>query len=212
MSMSDYLQIALQLNYSVSVLVGLWIAARWLPDVRALLARLGAGSFVSNRVGQVIIWVALGVLFGGPLSDLLGVLGAAAQFVLGPSAGFMSTVWGTAPFTVFSAFSTLMTLAVYVAVVWTGYRLWPEETAAEGAASNPLALEEWFVLLAAASLVNRFVQAIVLGIIWLPVPSSAERGMLASVGFSGGWLLGLAIVVVVLGVLLNSLQRQQSTS
>ena len=67
------------------------------------------------------------------------------------------------------------------------------------------------VLLAVASLVNRFVLAVVQSIIWLPIPNSVEMGRLSSVGFFGAWLIGLAVLAVILLVLLNSLRKSQPT-
>lgn len=213
MSPSDYLRLGLQLNAPISMLVGLWIAARWLSDLKTWLAQIGALSFISNRAGQLILWVALGVLFGSPVADWVGVLGTGVELLLFRAAnmGSMSTVWGTESFAVYSQIAILMILVVYALVVWVGYRLWPEAVEDEGAVNTSLGLEEWFVLFAAASLVNRFVQSVIQSLIWLPVPNSIEMGRLSSVGFFGAWLLGLAILAAVLLVLLNSLRRHQST-
>ena len=205
----DFLNLATQLMLPLCMILGLGIAARWRADVNAWLEQIGAGSFASNRAGQLIVWIALGVLFGDPLADLLGTLAVVIRLWLGPAAniGSMSTVWGTESFAVYSVIGVLMTLVVYVLVVGVGYRLWPAAANGQGEANTTLALEEWFVLFAAADLVNRFVRGIIQSLIWLPVPNSVEMGRLSSVGFLGAWLLGLVVVAVILLVLLNSIRK-----
>lgn len=212
MSPKDLFILAGQLAVPLAMILGLWIAARWLPDVTTWLSRSGAESFVSRRAGQLIVWIGLGVIFGSPLADWLGLVGVAAQLLLGPAVntGMMSTVWGQIPFWLYSEINILMTLVIYALVLWVGYRLWPEAGEGEGDGNTSLALEEWFVLLAAGSLVNRFVQSIVLSIIWLPLSNAAEMGRLLPVGYLGAWLLGLAIVAVVLLVLLNRLRKTET--
>ncbi len=102
-----------------------------------------------------------------------------------------------------------MTLVIYVLVVWTGYRLWPVVAEGKCAENATLVVEEWFVLLAAASLVNRFVESIVLSLIWLPVPNSVEMGRLSTVGIYGALLFGLAIVGAILLMLLALIRRRR---
>lgn len=212
MSATDFLSLAYQVASPLVMLLGLWIAARWLPDVKGWLSGIGAGSIATNPAGQLIVWIVLGELFANPLADWIGMLITIIQVGLGPAGnmGTMSTVWGQGSFAVYSDVSVLMTLAIYVLVVWAGYRLWPEATEEEDGVKTGLALEEWFILLAAASLVNRFVDSIVMRLIWLPVPNAVDTGRLSSVGLVGAWLLGLAILAAILLVLLNILRRSQS--
>jgi magnesium-transporting ATPase (P-type) len=215
MSAFQALMLASQLAVPLALIPGLWIAVRWRVDVNAWLSGIGT-PVATSRVGQLIVWIGLGVLFANPFMDLLAALFSVLQLFVRPAGepGTMSTVWGQGSFLVYSGISTLMTLAIYALVVWVGYRLWPEaETEDEGVMTkNPLAVEEWFVLLAVASLVNRFVLAVVQSIIWLPVPSSVDMGRLSSVGFFGAWLIGLAVLAVILLVLFNSVRKHQSTS
>jgi hypothetical protein len=213
MSPLDVLMLASQLVSPLAMILGLWIAARWRANVIAWITEIGAHSVTSSRAGQLVVWIVLGMLFANPIVDLLGTLTTVIQLALGPagSMGTMSTVWGHESFKVYSGITILQTIVVYVLVVWVGYRLWPEATGDEGEENTSLALEEWFVLLAIASLANRFLQSIILSIIWLPVPNSVDMGRLSSVGFFGAWLLGLALVAVILAVLLNSLRKSQLT-
>ena len=208
------LMLASQLTVPLALIPGLWIAVRWLPDVNAWLSGIGI-PLATSRMGQLMVWIGLGVLFANPLMDFLGALFSVLQLFVRPAGdpGTMSTVWGQGSFSVYSGISTLMTLVIYVLVVWVGFRLWPEaEMEEEGVTTtNSLATEEWFVLLAVASLVNRFVLAVVQSIIWLPIPNSVEMGRLSSVGFFGAWLIGLAVLAVILLVLLNSLRKRQPT-
>ncbi len=213
MSPFNLLMLASQLIIPLAVIPGLWIAARWLPDVNAGLSRIGV-PIERSRVEQLIVWIGLGVLFANPVMDLLEAVFSGLQLFVRPAGdpGTMSTVWGQGSFSVYSGISTLMTVVIYVLVVWVGYRLWPEaETQDEEVTTkNPLALEEWFVLFAIASLVNGFGLRIVQSIIWLPVPNSVDMGRLSSVGFFGAWLIGLAVLAVILLVMLNRLRPHQA--
>ena len=214
MSPFEMLMLASQLTVPLTLIPGLWIAVRWLPDVNAWLSGIGI-PLATSRMGQLMVWIGLGVLFANPLMDFLGALFSVLQLFVRPAGdpGTMSTVWGQGSFSVYSGISTIMTLVIYVLVVWVGYRLWPEaETEEEGVTTNnSLSLEEWFVLLAVGSLVNQFVLSIVQSIIWLPVPNSVDMGRLSSVGFFGAWLIGLAVLAAILIVLLNSLRKNQVT-
>ncbi len=207
---NDILMLVSQLVSPVAMILGLWIAASWLPDVDAWLSSVGARSIASSRVGRLLVWVALGVLFGNPLDDLVETLTVSVRLWLGPEAnvGSISTVWGHGSWAVYGEITALMTVVVYLLVLWAGYRVWPARVN-EAGETRSLALQEWFVLLAAASLVNRFVDSIILRIIWLPVPDYIDMGRLSAVGLVGAWLLGLAILATILLVLLNSLRRSQ---
>ncbi len=212
MSPGDYAELALQLVAPISMIVGLWVTARWLPAVKSWLSGIDSGSISSSRAGQLVLWLALGLLFANPVLDLLRVLVTVVRLAFGPLAnvGTMSTIWGEIPFWLYSENSVLMTLVIYLLVLWAGSRVWPKRAEESGARSF-LVLEEWFVLFASASLVNHFVENIVLTIIWLPVPSVAELERLFPVGFFGAWLLALAIMATILLVLLNSIRRSQPT-
>jgi hypothetical protein len=214
MSPFEILMLASQLMRPLSMILGLGIAARWLPDLNELLSGIGI-PVGPSRVGQLIVWICLGVLFANPLMDLLAVVFSVLQVFVRPAgdSGTMSTVWGQGSFPVYSGISTFMTVAIYLLVVRVGYRLWPEgEAEEEGVTTNnSLSLEEWFVLLAVGSLVNQFVLSIIQSVIWLPIPNSVEMGRLSAVGFFGAWLIGLAIIAVILWVLFNNLRRHQST-
>lgn len=207
---NDILMLVSQLVSPVAMILGLWIAASWLPDVDAWLSSVGARSIASSRVGRLLVWVALGVLFGNPLDDLVETLTVSVRLWLGPEAnvGSISTVWGHGSWAVYGEITALMAVVVYLLVLWAGYRVWPARVN-EAGETRSLALQEWFVLLAAASLVNRFVDSIILRIIWLPVPDYIDMGRLSAVGLVGAWLLGLAILATILLVLLNSLRRSQ---
>ncbi len=189
---------------------GLWIAGRWLPDVEEWYRRIGAESLPSSRAVELIAWLVLGMLFTAPLLDLLNLLFWLTRLALGPAVdmGSLSTIWGTAPLPVYVGLTSLTTIAVYALVVSIGYRHWPEEEAPEADAAPSLALEEWFVLLAAAALVNHLVSAILNQVVWFPVPPSLQPGQLGSVGLVGAFLLGLAILAVILLVMLNALKRE----
>lgn len=212
MSPGDYAELALQLVAPISMLVGLWVTGRWLPAVKSWLSEIGAGSISSSRAGQLVLWLALGLLFANPVLDLLRALVTVARLAVGPLAnvGTMSTIWGQIPFWLYSEIDVLMTLVVYLLVLWAGARVWPRPAEESGARSF-LLLEEWFVLFASASLVNHFIENVVLSIIWLPVPNAAELERLFPVGFFGAWLLALAIVAVIFLVLLNSIRKSQPT-
>lgn len=215
MSPFEMLLLASQLLRPLSMILGLLIAARWLPDAITWLSTIGI-PVVASRVGSLIVWIGLSVLFANPVMDLLTAIFSALQVFVRPAGdpGTMSTVWGQGSFPVYSGISTVMTVLIYALVVWVGYRLWPEaETEEEGVKTdNSLALEEWFVLLAVASLVNQFVLSILQSIIWLPVPNSVDMGRLSSVGFVGAWLIGLGVLAAILIVLLNSLRKRQVVS
>lgn len=212
MSPFEILMLVSQLMRPLSMILGLWIAARWLPDLNELLSGIGI-PVGPSRVGQLVVWICLGVLVANPWMDLLAVVFSVLQVFVRPAGdpGTMSTAWGQGSFPVYSGISTFMTVAIYVLVVWVGYRLWPEGETEEGVTTNnSLSLEEWFVLLAVASLVNQFVLSIIQSVIWLPIPNSIEMERLSAVGFFGAWLIGLAVIAVILLVLLNSLRRHPS--
>ncbi len=211
MSPMELFTLVNQLVTPLALLPGLWIAARWLPDAKEWLASVAARSVSESRTAQLLMWLVLGMLFAAPVQDLVSTLFAVVRLGFGPagSMGRMSTVWGSESFAVFSGIVSLTMIGVYVAVVWLGYRLWPEEENGQTEATHSLAVEEWFILLAIASLVNRFVQSIVLSLIWLPVPNSLEMGRLSSVGFFGAWLLALVILAGILLLLLNRLGKVQ---
>src|SRR5512143_3084883 len=116
MSPFDILMLAFQLMRPLSLILGLWIAARWLPDLNELLSGIGARSATASRAGQVMLWIALGVLFGSPIADWLGAFGTLMAAVVRPAGdpGTMSTVWGQGSFSVYSGISTFMTLAIYL--------------------------------------------------------------------------------------------------
>ncbi len=150
------------------------------------------------------------MLFIAPLLDLLNLLFWLTRLMLSPAVnmGSLSTIWGTAPLPVYVGLTSLTTIVVYALVMVIGYRHWPEEEAPEVGEAPSLALEEWFVLLAAAGLVNRLVSAILTQVVWFSVPPSLQPGELGSVGLMGAYLLGLALLAVILLVMLNALKRK----
>ncbi len=214
MSPFDVLMLVYQLLVPLSMFLGLWIAARWLPDVSGWLAGIGAGAVASSRAAQVVAWIALGAFFANPIMDVLRTLVTVIQLAVRPAGdtGTMSTVWGQGSFSVYSGIATFMTLVIYLLVVWAGYRLWPEAAEEEASENTSLALEEWFVLFAVASLVNRFILDIVQSVIWLPVPNYIDMGRLSSVGFIGAWLIGLGVVAIVLLILVSNLRKTPQAS
>ncbi len=220
MSLFDVLMLAYQVLVPVSIVLGLWIALRWMPDVNDWLVGIGAGAVAANRVAQLAVCIVLGVLFANPIMDLFRTLVTVIQRTLtsATTPGTLSTVWGPVPYSIYTDVSILMTCAIYVVVVWAGYRLWPEAAVEEAAEDTPdgtatsLATEEWFVLFAVASLVNRFILDILQSIVWLPVPSSIPMGPPSFFGVLGGWLVALAVLAIILVFLSNRLSKSPQAS
>ncbi len=108
-------------------------------------------------------------------------------------------MWGSGSYDSYARFTILTTLVIYGTVLWSGVKRWRARSGPETGARS-LSLPQWFVLLAVASLVSRFMREIAFRSIWLPL---APISPLSYVGSTGAWVAGLALLVVaVIGVLI----------
>jgi hypothetical protein len=196
--------IILESAYGIGSLLAILIA---LAAASRLVASVGGNPLIRSvpipggRVAGGVLWLALGALFAMPLLDLLGFLRSLADIstraLWNPEINPAATPWGTAPWGLYLLLANLLLLAAYIttfACLWAplNRRTHP---------GNHGRLPRWataYMVAVVASLLYRLLQATVLRVVWLQLPTtlpSASRGV---IGFSIGWVLGLLFLLFVI--------------
>jgi hypothetical protein len=111
---SNLLLSSVSLLRLVSILVAIWLAARFEPQVASLLQ--GEGSSPPGAIPRTLMWLGLGAVFAIPLFDLVALLQQfvelAAPASWGLVDGMVTTFWGAASPRVYDALSAGTTIAV----------------------------------------------------------------------------------------------------
>jgi len=183
----------------ISIPVALWLASRFEPRVGALLQ--GEGTSRLGTIPRTVIWLALGAVFAIPLFDLVTLL---HQFVelfapasWGLANGTFTAFWGAASPRVFDALSAGTTLVFYTVASLILWRSFGEQPSSSLAHLAPASADRILLALAFAGLVNLIVSSILVGVVFVQLPTAAQPlGFgVGVVGFVAAWLVGLLLVL-----------------
>ncbi len=176
----------------LAMILGLWVAAGLLPWLVSRIRAEALRGRVAEGPGRFLLWLALGGFFTAPLIDLLGALfGGVNLFLSGPDQ--FVTPWGTTSIFLYYLLSDLLLAAVYAGVLWFSRGLWARD-------EEPGRLPRLFCALGAASLVNRIISGIPSRVVSLPLPSPIFPQAPGTAGFLVGWVIGLAVLVILLAL------------
>lgn len=153
------------------------------------------------RLLRILAATGLALLLASPLIDLVSVLQALVSTGLAVAAGqagsLARTSWGVGPGLSFTA-TTLVVLAITYGLVIRLVRSIPISESARAALDRLPDSSRTMLALAAASAAWRAVNFLISRVLNLQIPvlqaSAAERGL---IGYIGGWLLALLLVVTV---------------
>jgi hypothetical protein len=177
----------------LSVIAGLWIAGKLLPDLIAWFYSAYRNDLLFRPLIKILLWLGLGAFFTLPLLDFASWLGNLMNFALVPQGEF-STMLGTVSMRVYSIFLLLLMLAVYGIIVY-----FARDYMKTGGHFNQA--ERIFIVLSIASLVYRGVHSIFIQIFTFQLPIINVTQNLGITGFFIEVLVGIAILTVTLIIL-----------
>lgn len=146
----------------LAVIPGLWMGRKLVPWVVVSIRNEAIHRWVSSGPGAVILWLALGSFFLGPLVDLIEELRLLVNLFI-PGFGPITSFWGSTSSATYALISVALFVAVYGLVLWFSRAFWQtDRTPGRG-----LRLFCW---LAVASLILALVQSVSFRVLSLPVP------------------------------------------
>jgi len=193
----------------ISIGVGLWVAVSFVP----ILSSMWPGRIESApwpvRIGLTLSMFGLAYLVASPLMAVIAMaetLPQLAAALLQPaSANALPTAWGLGSWVLEGAMNSGLLLGIFAVSLWIGARLRSQvSSGAFGASLTPM--QYWFLVLAAATVVWRAAQTIMLRIVLIRVPAlqatSADRGV---PGFVAGFVAAIAAIAVIVLFINNKL-------
>jgi hypothetical protein len=187
----------------VGIVVGLWMAGRFLPIFINWIRPKANHSLLSQPFLKIILWLALGGLFTLPLQDIVRWLANLTNIVfltVRPGANGITTAFGLIPFRAYYGFSLFLMLAIYGMVIWVTSDYLPT-------VEQFNRIEQIFIILAIASLSYHAVSNIFTYIFDVQLPSSLAQQNYGIAGF----LSAVAIGFIILCLILLGLNRFMST-
>lgn len=181
----------------LSILIALWLTSRCEPRVASLLQGEGTGRPVAAV--RTLIWLALGAVLAIPLFDLVTLLQQFVELIAparwGMADGMVTTFWGAASPRVFDALSAGTTIAVYAgSYVLIGGSVRTQGSSALGQIA-PSTFDRTLLTLALAGLVNLIVTSIVVGVVFVQLPTALRPLESGTPGLVVAWFIGLLLVL-----------------
>jgi len=121
----------------------------------------------------------------------------------------MTTMWGSAPWPVFTGTQFLLTLSVYGFVIFHVHKLADEISFPYLGEIRMTNIARMFVILGIAGLANQLVDAIVSRFVWLHVPVITRPISQGLVGITISWLLALILLTVIYLVINDRLSSRE---
>jgi hypothetical protein len=186
----------------IAAFVALWLAVRYESRIDSYLTEIQASA--RSKAARVVIWFAMGALLAIPLFDLVEFVHAVARTASPGSwalGGNISTSWGNAPGWVFDLLSGLTTLAIYLV---TAFLLWPQlniQRLPSLAALAPARGDRILITASIAGMVNLIVLSVSVGVVSIQLPFSIRPPGNGPLGLVAAWLVGLALVLILAGLI-----------
>jgi len=181
----------------VSILIAVWLASRFEPRIASIFQGGQPGSL--GPVPRTLLWLGLGSIFAIPLFDLIGLLQMLVELIAparwGLADGSVATFWGSAPPRLFDALSGGTTLAVYAGAYSLLWRHLRDRFSPILSALARSTADRILLSLASAGLINLMVTTIVVGVVFLQLPTAVSPLAIGVAGFVGAWLIVLLLVL-----------------
>lgn len=162
----------------------------------------------------VLYWIALAGLFILPLTDLIGLGFLLLETILPGLYTYeqpmMTTMWGSAPWPVFTGTQFLLTLSVYGFVMFQLRKLGDEISLPYLEKTRMTKIERVFIILGIAGLANQLVDATVSRFVWLHLPLINGPISQGLVGITISWIVAMILLTLIYLVINEKLSSKEN--